>query len=453
MKRILRQPLPWLAVQAALLVVVLWGTGRLCPKIHPDTATYENVDWSNLAAIWSGIRTPGYPLFLDTAAIVAPQHDAVPLLQLVALILGAWALYFGLRASGYRSWIAFACASTFYYRDDLLRWTPDVLSDSLAASLALMAVGCFLATNARDGKWYRWSLLVLLTLVTCLVRPAYLFLVLLWPLLAFLLDTLLLRRDRSWWQSLRKAVLLTLGVTAPLVAVCVLRWALVGHFGFVSFGGYNIIGITGQLLDEPLVRELSADNHLLAEEILRARQRHPGYEPPTSFLAMERMYNVTVWELSVPAAQRLYAGDTVAVNRALRDLSFEVLQRRPTGYVRWLCLNTLHAVSESAKLLATNVAVLLVVACFCLLHAWQLCVGRMTLLGDRQRQAAGVLFREVHLLFWTALLFWVANCGLVAFVEPTQFRYMVAGNLLLPAALACFVAQYAGLALPAVRET
>jgi hypothetical protein len=451
MKRILRQPLLWLIVQAALLVVLLWGAGRLRPLIHPDTATYENVDWSSLPAVWSGIRTPGYPLFLDTAAFAAPRHGAVPILQVVAYILGAWALYFGLRASGYGGWIALACASTFYYRDDLLRLTPDVLSDSLAVSLSLMAVGCFLATNARDGTWYRWSLLVLLTLVTCLVRPAYLFLVPLWPLLALFLDTLLWRRDRPRWQLLRKAILLFLGVTAPLVAVCVLRWALVGHFGFVSFGGYNIIGITGQLLDDPLVGELPADSRRLAEEILRVRERRPGYEPPANFLAMERMYNVMVWELSVPAAQGLYAGDTVAVNDALRDLSFEILKRRPSGYVRWLCWNTLHAVSESAKLFATNAAVLLTMALFCGVHALQLCFGWMPLAGDQQRHAAAVRFRESHLLFWTALLYWTTNCGLVVLVEPAQFRYMIAGNLLLPAAMACFVAQYADLVLRAVR--
>jgi hypothetical protein len=161
---------------------------------------------------------------------------------------------------------------------------------------------------------------------------------------------------------------------------------------------------------------------------------------------MERMYNVTVWEVSVPVARRLYAGDTVAINRELRDLSYRILTRRPLGYARWLCLNTLHAVSESAKLLATNMAVLLVVVLFCGVHALQLLRGHTLLPGDSRLRAADVRFREVHLLFWTALLFWIANCGLVVLVEPAQFRYMIVGNLLLPAALACFVAQYAELA-------
>ena len=108
----LRQPLLWLIVQAVVLVVALWGTGRLHPVRQPDTATYENVDWSSAPAVWSGIRTPGYPLFLAFADRLAPAHGAVPILQLAALILGAWVLYFGLRACGYRDWIALACAST-----------------------------------------------------------------------------------------------------------------------------------------------------------------------------------------------------------------------------------------------------------------------------------------------------------------------------------------------------
>jgi len=438
MKRILSQPFFYLAAQGVVLIAAWCAAGRLDPVRQPDTATYEEFDWSRAEAVWSSIRTPAYPLFLELADRLAPNHQAVPLLQLGALVLAAWACYFGLRACGYRGWIALACASTFYYRDDLARWVPDVLADSLAASLALAATACFLALSARESGWLRWCVLALLTLVICLMRPAYLFLAVLWPALSLFLDTFVWRRDQSSRQRLGKAILLLLLMVAPLVGVCAMRWALVGHFGFVSFGGYNIIGITGQLLDESLVEQLPADSRPLAEEILRLRGQHAGYEPPTNFLAMERMYNVTVWELAVPAARHLHAGDPVAVNRALSDLSYEVLTRRPLGYVRWLCWNGMHAVSESAKLLATNVAVLLTITWFCLVHAWRLYRGLVA-----PRRADLVRFREAQVLFWTAAIYWIANCSLVVLVEPTQFRYMVAGNLLLPAALACFAAHYA----------
>ncbi len=443
MKRILRQPPLWLIVQAVTLVIAMWAAGRLSPVRQPDTATYEQFDWSSVSAVWSNIRTPGYPLFLAAADRLAPDHAAVPLLQLLILILAVWALYAGLRGCGYRQGVALACASTFYYRDDLLRWTSDLLADSLAASLALVAVSCFLAAGARDRAWRWWMALGLLTLVTCLVRPAYLFLVPLWPLLAWFFDRLVWRRDQPRARALRKAAALLVGMAAPLLAVCALRWTLVGHFGFVSFGGYNVIGIAGQLLDESLARQLPTDQQPLAEEILRARAQHAGYEPPASFLAMERMYNVTVWELAVPAARQLCADDTVAVNRALNELSWEVLRRRPAGYLRWLCLNAAHAVSESARLLATNVAVLATLALFCGLHAWRLYRRHASILQDPRPEVARARFHEAHLLFWTALLYWLANCGLVVPVEPTIFRYMVAGNLLLPAALACFVAHAA----------
>ena len=74
------------------------------------------------------------------------------------------------------------------------------------------------------------------------------------------------------------------------------------------------------------------------------------------------MYNITVWELAVPTARRLYADDTVAVNRGLlkEQLGWLKCWRGHRGLrLFWLCWNALHAVSESAKLLATNVAVLL----------------------------------------------------------------------------------------------
>ena len=52
----------------------------------------------------------------------------------------------------------------------------------------------------------------------------------------------------------------------PFLAWSALRWFVVGHFGLVSFGGYNIIGIAGQFLQKDSTTQLSTDIRPLAVE-------------------------------------------------------------------------------------------------------------------------------------------------------------------------------------------
>ena len=57
----------------------------------------------------------------------------------------------------------------------------------------------------------------------------------------------------------------------PFLLFCFLRWVVVGHFGLVSFGGMNIIGIAGQFLTEDMIPKLPETVQPLAVRVLATR--------------------------------------------------------------------------------------------------------------------------------------------------------------------------------------
>ncbi|HUQ71466.1 MAG TPA: hypothetical protein VM165_18200, partial [Planctomycetaceae bacterium] len=233
------------------------------------------------------------------------------------------------------------------------------------------------------------------------------------------------------------AASLAVTTIAPYVVFCGLRWSVVGHAGLVSFGGYNIVGIAGQAIDEPLLSELSADVQPLAREIL---QRRRSAAVPSDYTAMVDGFNPVIWEVAVPAAKELYDNDTIRINHAFSQLSREVLQRRPEFYMRWLRGNAFIAFANLMQLTLMDYGTLLLGLLCGLRLAWRLWTGPSPSIDVTSADVAQ-RHLEAHLLLWTAIGFAAAKTLLVLLVEPAGPRYMTPAMSLLPAVLAVWFAH------------
>ena len=127
----------------------------------------------------------------------------------------------------------------------------------------------------------------------------------------------------------------------PVLVWSGLRWAVMGKFAVVSFGGYNLIGITGQFLDEEVVSHLDDDLQPLAGEALRRRGEIPADElpleesDPLNYMRMEGQYDITIWRVFEPAARAFY-DDPPTINSALKDLGVALARQHPRSYLVWL---------------------------------------------------------------------------------------------------------------------
>jgi len=197
-------------------------------------------------------------------------------------------------------------------------------------------------------------------------------------------------------------------------------------------------------LDEEGASSLPADLRPLAQRMLDLRKEIDGFESPDNFLAMERMFNATVWRVAVPAA-RLEGpdADDVDVNRQLTRLSLALLQQHPRPYARWLLWNIKHGIIQIAMLLAKDRALLICVVVLLLTHFMNL-LRRNRISGVISDQLALTRFTQQHLLFWLALGFAAAKLLLVVLVEPANDRYMTGAVAFVPAAVVCAMADYVG---------
>ncbi|MEZ6055896.1 MAG: hypothetical protein R3C01_04250 [Planctomycetaceae bacterium] len=477
MNRTLTHPVFWLML-ASVGTLGLFFLGQHEPLLCPDSTSYLDFQWGSLKEALSQIRTPAYPAFLAFCQWITPAGGdalkSVPIAHSATLILAAWSMWWGMMRAGYGREIAAWCAVALMLgRAGRHEIGTTIAADSLAVSLSIMCVACYLATTSRRPGSTPWYGLALLTLATYLVRPAYLFLIPLWPVLCLVHDRFLLRPESSWSDQWRRVSRYALLSVVPFLAYCGLRWAVVGHFGLVSFGGYNIVGIAGQYLDDELVADLPEDLQALGKAIVKRRREYPGMQPPTDFLTMELMFNPTVWQCAVPAAKDVYDNDTPRINRDLGRLSFEILKRRPWQYARWLKSDTVHGLLNMMHLTVPDrgVALAMLLALLTHFHAlvkrskpegaissempaqgfssleeWQ------TLFATTRQEAADRLghprdtaqrhHQEIHLLFWTAIGFASAKLMLVILVEPASARYMTGAMSLFPAAVMVPVSRY-----------
>jgi hypothetical protein len=436
----------WLAALILLEAGLLAWLGRFTPQLMADSASYLEYDASSLRQALTDVRTFGYPLFLRAVG----RTEFVPFAQYIAAAAAVWIFYLGLISVGYRRWTALWCAGTLLVGRAVIDLGSFLVSDSLAISLTIAGAGCFLRIVSRPAGGLAWIAFVVLTFLAWQVRPASLFLIPLWPILGFVLDRHLVGRGNGLRRQTRRAAAIALAAAVPFLAFCTFRWFVVGHWGLVSFGGYNVVGIAGQIVDEDVVSELPPDLQPLGARIIRERERLDAAQADADFLAMEARFNDTVWQAAVPAAEDLTDGDPVAVNQLLSRFSLAVIERRPRRYLGWLLGNANHARQQLITLTVFDKGTFCLGVAYLFLQTVSLVGRRSETIGGTHAPDLATRRLERLLLFWMAIFHSALCCLLVILVEPANDRYMTAGMVFFPPVIAVWVAHAAERTFPRV---
>lgn len=444
MQPLLRTPRFWLAALMAAVAALGGACGWFALEQLPDSATYVAAAEMPLVEMLGCPRTIGYPLLLKAAALVSPDFALVPWLHL-AMLFGAVFFFDGsLRRFGATPWVAFAASAALLaaaFQDAAVRI---LLPDFLAMLGAVVTVGLLFRLAAEPRRAAPWAGLAVALAVTYHVRPAYLFLIPLVPLLGVVLRWMVTRRRGQRLAWLRLGAGLGAASVGPYVAYCSLRLVLVGHFGLVSFGGMSIAGIAAELIDEGMIRrELPPSMRPLAAEIAR-RRAEMGLE--TVFRGggvirirqWELQYNDNVWRAAVPAATALYGPDPREINDRLASLSNAVIRRRLGPYLLFVAYSFPRALAKYF---------------YCSWTAQVLLVAGLALWGIRRwraRHAVGEpntpsvprtspVDSVLPALAAAAALLLLAKATLLVLVICVGSRYILPAGVLVPPALALWV--------------
>ena len=434
-----------LAVACGLMVV-----GKLSPVAVPDTASYVEFPFSSWSAALGHLRTPGYPLFLSVVAWVTPNYSAAPLAHFSAYCVAIGLLYLGLRHVCPSPWQRMAISSSLLYSNILLGYVETLATDTLAAAGGIAVTGLLVGRQtapnemSADARWLKLFALGVTLFATCLVRPAYLFLIVFVPLTGTLLSWLNERDGSNAARHVRRAgVELLAASVMPLLAYCTLRWCVVGKFGLVAFGGFNLIGISGQWLDAGLVSNLPEASRPLAKCALEHRQRLAssitGSGDLTNYAEMEAQYDSTIWQVFHPAARELFGDDTRRTNTELRQLASAIVRARPKLYATWLVKATRQAARLVVSDFVRNPAYLLL-AVACVLMQLGLTLFSHRAAPPRQAEITNTT-EQGEVLFLVAVLYATLQLLLVILVCPPLGRMTDAAAVLLPMVLANFLVR------------
>lgn len=427
-------PLFWLLLQMLAIAIVGGLFGAWQVESGGDTRGYIEVSELSFRDSLGGHRTIGYPLVLRAASILSADYRFIPYIHLIALFVAVLLVWHAFQQYGGSPWQALVVGSGVLWGG--IHWLiPLVQTDSPAQSLTVAAIAFLLLIVTKPRNLFAWIGVLFCTAFAYQVRPTCLFLI---PLLPCLAVPLLKIRSRwaggfaSWrWV----APTLFVGLISPFLAFCLLRLAVVGDFGLVSFSGEQIMGLAIEFLDRPMVEhEISERYRPFAAALLAERERRGA---PNGFQGNWRI-NLGQWErnctqnihhIAPPITASFFGRNRVHINQELAAFGREVILLRKWKYTRLFLCSWPRAV---AKLLyRSHPLQLLLPATFAVFLVRRQMFRRR---GIKAVWNATIEERGALLaVLWIASSLFVANIALVLAVLFVDSRYAIPAGAFAPA--------------------
>lgn len=414
-------------IQVITIAGLLTWFGKLEPTPQFDTSSYRDYSLDSASEVLNDKRTFVYPCLLRLFLVADGSERLVPWFQYVSSVFAVGVFLAALLRCDWNPWLALAAASPILVSPMVLEYSSVLTPDLLAQSFSILAVSLWLVVVHTGRSFWACIMLSVFVFLAYQTKPSYLF------LLAFVPMGGLIAR---WWlhsesRDARKVFLrLCVASLVPFLGWCTLRWFVVGHFGLVSFGGYNIIGIAGQLLKPDWTNQLTSDVQPLALEVLKRRDRQRDWLEDASYDNMESHFNAMVWEIAVPAASELYESDSRVMNRQMANLSVQILLGHPRSYTTWLWMAVKRAIRASIELTLRNPIVAIAIPMLLVAFALGWRNG-----GSSRGCVALECEREFQMIVWTALGYAMCKLGLVILVEPPIDRYCAPSAVFIPSIL------------------
>ena len=442
MNDLLRNPRFWLLAQMLLLVIAGGPLGLWSLETQNDSGNYVSASEMSFDQSMRFFRTQGFPLVLRLIRTVSPDFRILPWVHFAALCLATFLLDHAVRRFGGSRWQAFAVSTGAFWGMLQNRAIATLLTDFSGIVLAVTTVAFLLLVATDPRRSLPWIGLTLSAAYSYHIRPPYLFLVPLVPLLGVIF--LRLRRRGTDETPSQRSFAAALGVAAavPLLGFCLLRLFTVGHFGLVSVAGLSAVGFTAELLqDETYQAQLSEEFHPLARDILGGRRRH-GMQSVFLGGAVVRMrqwelrFNDNIYQVVFPVACRRYGEDRMVLNEKLTRFNRELMLHNKAKCLLYFIYSYPRSV---AKLFYCSWIRQVLCPMLLILFAVRLWIyrGRPTPTTPDGKPARR---RALQMLFCTALLFYLAKSTLVflSFTAASR-RYMLPAGVFVPSLVALLI--------------
>ena len=338
-----------LLVGIALVTLVALLAGRLAPQLVPDSTDYlQPLLWPDSLL---RIRTPFFGIFAALLGGASNGYILVPIANTAALFLATIILFDAARRFGLSDTAALALTLPILVSNPVLLFLGYVHPEVTAIACILAALAAVLRLSGDVPPHRGFHVLLALSVgAGYLLKPAFLFFVLVLPVLSFLLSRL--HGTTSIAGSLRQAILVLVLSALAFVGYAGVRAGVVGDFNIVSFGGYASSGLSGLMITPEIIEALPERHRSLAQTILTERDDLAArgdmlpipynFDKQRSFTSaalgyfdvLARSYDNVVHDIVV---RQMQPGESwLAFNARLQDFLGAVIKADPKAYLAWI---------------------------------------------------------------------------------------------------------------------
>jgi hypothetical protein len=478
MRRLSDKPVLYLLLQSVVVIVLvstIFGTYP-SPVTGGDPASYMDFKLNFSTEMFNQIRTIGYPLFLRIFRFFSPNLYLLPQTQVCLFLIAILFFYAALRIYGFSKWAAFLAASPLFYLRLIYEYSHEVLTDVPAAALAIFTVGTVFIVVRRYSSPLVYVALGFSLFLTYQFRPAYLFMIPIVPVLAVVLFAV--RGEPNSDAGLIKRLgLRTAAISLfPFLFFCLFRLVTVGHFGVVSYGGMNAVGITTQFLTKEMVKDFDEDLRPLALTLIEERDRLnasvilPTAVSPTGgqiiampywheyFVAYENLaFDVIAKNFSSEAKVDLkralptmtVADKPIDLNRIATRLAKATFIARPVVHVIYYVKSVFYSFGFTLYAEYTIVPLLMILF---LAHLVISVGGPQSTFHGKICWGKVVASSELRALISAGGLFYLAKIFMVDLVNPPTGRYLLAAAMFVPSIILSSVFVVLGTRIPSLTD-
>lgn len=350
-----------------LLIIIaflaIFFTGRLEPLHVFDTVGYIDAAEAGSPEMWAMPRTPFFGLFLnifDSYEGIRPSLEGAertswennvdrfkyyPFFAISLYFISSILLFYAFSTYGLNNKAASSISFGLIFSNSLVLYGNNVHPELLSISLIIFSIAGAILMSTKSNKFLTMAFTALCVSFSYLIKPAFITFFIFTPLIYYYLDY-------TNENRLRRAMLLFLLCSSSFFVVSIFRYQILGDFNIVSFGGYQMTGIAGLMVDKGLVLSLPIEmvdsaKYIIEKKdflvknlsILAIPQNSIGEVSFVSaalgyFDILARNYDSIVY--GITGDLKMPNETWVEFNSRMQRFSVEVISSKPLYYFSWI---------------------------------------------------------------------------------------------------------------------
>jgi len=436
-----------LFLSISIVVIAIFFTGGFEPNNVFDTVGYIVAAESNWPEIWGLPRAPFFGTFLnffDTFEGVRPilegaertswenENDRFfyyPLFVISIYFISALSLFYAFSVYGLNTKAASSIPFGLIISNSLILYGNILHPELLSLSLIILSIsGAVLLSTERN------NIFILIFTASCvvfsyLIKPAFITFIVFTPIIYVVLNYKNINR-------LKQGLFLFLLCFSPFLLFSLLRYFVVGDFNIVSFGGFQMTGIAGLMIDSNVVLSLPVEiidvaqnvldkkNKLIEDSTLMALPLNSYGE--VSFISvalgyfdiLARNYDAIVY--GVMADLQMPNESWVEFNARMQSFTIEVIRSKPVYYLCWIIGATARFIGRSIVMNLPLMSSIIGIIVLLLVKTSTKKIIKLTLSRD-----------EIICLIVIPLIFALSSGVLSILVSFPAHRYIDSSNIML----------------------